>query len=203
MTTRRAFLFRSVPSAAALTITAPKLAFASPSHNSAPAAIADIDTSSSELRPYIERFSADQELLRRYYSIPFAPQTRDRMHKFYGEWQSRLDEVNFDSLSEDARIDYILFRNYLDRELAHMEEDAQFQAETAPYTPFAGTIISLFFAQREIEPIDGKQSAATLAQIEQACKDKQKELEASLSANKEDTKSLAYQRRREAANRAV
>ena len=203
MTTRRAFLFRSVPSAAALSITAPKLAFASTAPKPATASNADIDTSSSEMRPYIERFSADQELLRRYYSIPFAPQTRDRMRKFYGEWQSRLDEVNFDGLSEDARIDYILFRNYLDRELAHMDEDAQFQAETAPYIPFADTIISLFFAQREIEPIDGKQSAATLAQIEQACKDKQKELEASLSANKEDTKSLAYQRRREAANRAV
>jgi uncharacterized protein (DUF885 family) len=203
MTTRRDFLFRSVPSAAALSITVPKLAFASTAPKPATASNADIDTSSSEMRPYIERFSADQELLRRYYSIPFAKQTRDRMGKFYDEWQSRLAGVNFDGLSEDARVDYILFRNYLDRELAHMEEDAQFQAETAPYTPFADTIIALFFAQREIEPIDGKQSAATLAQIEQTCKEKQKELEASLNTSKEDTKGLAYQRRREAANRAV
>jgi uncharacterized protein (DUF885 family) len=203
MTTRRAFLFRSVPSAAALSITAPRFALATAAPKTANTSNANLDTSSSELRPYIERFSADHELLRRYYSIPLAKQTRDRMKKFYGEWQSRLEEVNFDGLSEDARIDYILFRNYLHRELGHMEEDAQFQAETAPYVPFADTIIELFFAQRAIEPIDGKQSAATLAQIEQSCKDKQKELEESLNAGKEDTKSLAYQRRREAANRAV
>ncbi len=203
MTTRRDFLFRSVPSAAALSLTAPRFALASAGKNAATAANVDLDTSSSELRPYIERFSADQELLRRYYSIPFAKQTRERMQKFYGEWQSRLDEVHFDGLSKDARVDYLLFRNYLERQLAHMEEDAQFQAEASAYTPFADVIIALFFAQREVEPVDGKESAATLARIEQACKDKQKELEASLNANKEDTKSIAYQRRREAVNRAV
>ncbi|HEX3437369.1 MAG TPA: DUF885 family protein [Pseudacidobacterium sp.] len=203
MTTRRTFLFRSVPSAAALSLTAPRLAFASAEPKTAPASNAEIDTSTSELRPYIERFSADQELLRRYYSIPFATETRDRMRKFYGEWQQRLAGINFDKLSEDARVDYVLFRYYLERQLSHLDEDAQFQSEAAPYTPFAGTIIALFFAQRDLEPVDGKQSAATLSQIERSCVDTQKDIEAKLSASKDDPKNIASQRRREAANRAV
>lgn len=202
MTTRRAFL-RSVPSATAFGLVLPDLAFASLATKAPGVPTADIDVSTSELRPYIDRFSADEELLRRFYSIPFALQTRDRMKKLFTEWQSAVAGIDFEKLSEDARIDHILFRNYLDRQLSHLDEDAQFEADVAPYAPFAQTIIALFMAQREIEPIDGKQSAATLSQIAQSCADTQKDLESKLAAAKEDPKSIAVQRRREAANRAA
>jgi hypothetical protein len=193
MTTRRAFLFRSVPSAAALSFVLPELTFALPDAKVS-ASGADVDTSASELRVYVDRFSADQQLLSRFYSIPFAPQTRDRMRKFYTEWQGEIAGLDFDKLSEDARIDHILFRNYLDRQLSHFGEETQFEAEVAPYIPFADAIIALFMAQRDMEPIDGKASAATLSQ---------KDLEAKLAGTKDDPKSIAAQRRREAANRAV
>ena len=166
MTTRRAFLFRSVPSAAALSFL-PEVALASLEAKASTVAVSEIDTSTNELRPYIDRFSVDQELLRRFYSISFAPQTRDRMRKFYAEWQARVAGLDFDKLSEDARVDHILFRNYLDRQLSHLDEDAHFESEAAPYLPFADTIIALWTVQRDMEPIDGKQSAASLSQIEQ------------------------------------
>ncbi|HTZ90259.1 MAG TPA: DUF885 family protein [Alloacidobacterium sp.] len=203
MTTRRAFLFSSVPSAALLTLAQPSLSFASAETRPSPAPDTNVDTASSELRPHIERFAADQALLRRFYSIPFAPQTRDRMRKFYIERQGELVGIEFDKLSEDARIDHILFRNYLDRQLSHLDEDGQFESDVVPYIPFAYAIITLFMAQRDMEPIDGKQSAATLSQIEHACSATQKDLEAKLAATKDDPKSIAAQRRREAANRAV
>ncbi|HYK37132.1 DUF885 family protein [Alloacidobacterium sp.] len=203
MTTRRAFLFSSASSAAALSLSIPNFAFASAESKTAPAPDTSIDTSTSEMRPYIDRFSADQELLRRFYSIPFAPQTRDRLRKFYAEWQATLTGIDFDKLSEDARIDHILFRNYLDRQTSHLDEDVQFESDVAPYVPFADKIIALFMAQREIEPIDGKQSAAALSEIQQSCIDSQKDLTAKLAAQKEDPKSIAAQRRREAANRAA
>lgn len=202
MTTRRAFLFRSMPSAAAFSLAAPGLAFSS-AEPKAPPPASEIDTSSSEMRPYIERFSADQALLRRDYNIPFAPQTRERMRKLYTQWQGVLAGVAFEGLQEDARIDFILFQNYLGRQLSHWDEDAQFQSEAAPFTPFADAIFALFMAQRDFEPIDGKLSAATLSQIEHACTDTQKQLEAKLSSTKEDPKSIALQRKREAANRAI
>ncbi len=203
MTTRRAFLFCSVPSAAVLSLVPPSVAFASAEAKTPSASNPNIDASSSELRPYIERFSADQELLRRFYSIPFASQTRERIRKFYTEWQTELAGVDFDKLTEDARIDHILFHNYLDRQLSHLDENTQFENEAAPYMPFADEIIALFMAQRDMESIDGKKSAASLFQIEHACIDAQKDLEAKLSAAKDDPRSIVAQRRREAANRAV
>ena len=203
MTTRRAFLFCSASSAAAFSLSLPKLATASAEPKTTPAANDSIDTSSSELRPYIERFSADHDLLRRFYSISFAPETCARLRKFYTEWRTVVAGIDFDKLSEDARIDHILFRNYLDRHLNHLDEDSQFEREAAPYLPFADTIIALFMAQRNMDSIDGKQSAATLSQLQHACVDAQKDLEAKLAAVKDDPKSITAQRRREAANRAV
>jgi uncharacterized protein (DUF885 family) len=202
MTTRRAFLFRTVPSAAALSFL-PEVALASSDAKASTVAASEVDTSTSELRPYIDRFSADQELLRRFYSIAFAPQTHDRMRKFYSEWQARVAGIDFDKLSEDARIDHILFRNYLDRQLSHLDDDAHFESEAAPYLPFADAIIALWTAQRDMEPIDGKQSAASLSQIEHVCTETQKDLETKLAAAKDDPKSITALRRREAANRAI
>jgi hypothetical protein len=205
MTTRRTFLLRSVPSAAALSIAAPRLAFASAEHKAQPTSDADIDRSASELRPYIERFSADEELLRRYYSISFADETRERFRKFYTEWQGKLAQISFEPLGLDGRIDYLLLRNYLQHRLDQLEQEAQFQNEAVPYTPFAGTILAMVAAQRKIEPMDGKQSVASLAQLEQACTEAQKQLEAKQQAKDktQDSKSIAGQRSREAANRAV
>ncbi|WP_254062221.1 DUF885 family protein [Acidobacterium sp. S8] len=203
MTTRRSFLFRSVPAAAAFSVSTPRLAFTEAAQQKQQAPGIEIDTSSSELRPYIERFSADHSLLHRYYSIAFAPQARDRMRKLYTEWQETLNKIDFEKLGEDARIDHILFRNYLGRRLSYLTEETQFDNEAATYLPFADAIISLFIAQREIEPIDGKQSAATLSQIEKICTDMQKKIEAELAANKQDPKSIDAQRKREAANHAI
>jgi len=57
MTTRRTFLFRSVPSAAALSLTAPKFVLHRPTRKQLCFECGDryLD---SELRPYIQRFSA-------------------------------------------------------------------------------------------------------------------------------------------------
>src|SRR5580704_9709884 len=83
-----------------------------------PAASADVDapldTSASEMKPAIERFSADRGNLLRYYNIAEAPARRERLRRFYRETKAALAAQNFDAMSQDGRIDYILFRNQLD-----------------------------------------------------------------------------------------
>jgi hypothetical protein len=201
MTTRRTFLLRSVPSVAALSFTAPEFVFAAePKTQPLPDAI-DIDSSASELRPYIERFSSDKQLLQRYYSIPFAADTRERLRGFYVEWQEKLAQLNFEPLSLDGRIDYLLLRNYLQHELDLLDESAQFQREAAPYLPFTGIILALVELQRKIEPIDGKRAAASMSQLEHDCVETQKRMEAKTQS--QASKSIAAQHGREAANRAI
>ena len=74
----------------------------------------DIDTSHSEMRSVIERYTADRAGLNRSSPIDFSPAHNARMKQFYAEWLSSLDRVNFDSMAQDGRIDYLLFKSQLD-----------------------------------------------------------------------------------------
>ena len=159
-----------------------------------PASRLDVDTSQSELRPYFDRFDADHSLLRRYYPVTFAPQTRERMRAFYTLWQSELAAMPFESLSQDARLDYLLLRNDLQHSLRTGEEEAQFQQRVDRLLPFAGAILRLEQARREMVDIDGKASAATLALLETQIADTRAKVEVQVKAGAKD---------KEAVNRAV
>jgi hypothetical protein len=131
----------------------------------APDASGSFDTSTSPLRPYYEHFQADRDLYGRYYPVDWAPDTRAAMQRYYAAWQTQLTSVPFEPLQQDARIDHILLRYHLRHALALLAEQGLFQQKVAPLLPFAAPILALENARRDLQPIDPKASAATLAQI--------------------------------------
>jgi hypothetical protein len=153
---------RRAAAAAALT-----LAFAL--QTSLPAAstseYSDLDTSKSEMRPVMERFSADRGNLQRFYNIAASPERRVRLRKFYDETKAALEARDFDSMSEDGKVDYILFRNEVDHELRRLDLEAKEEAENAAYLPFAATIIGLEEARQKMNPLDPVQTARTLDKL--------------------------------------
>jgi len=62
----------------------------------------------SELADVIERFSIDRTGLNRRYDADDSPDQRRRMREFYAGWQTRLKDVDFVKLSQEARADYVL-----------------------------------------------------------------------------------------------
>ncbi len=138
---------------------------------------AEFDLSSSELRPVIDRFAADRGNLFRTYAIEGSASRQDRIQRFYGEWRARLTAINFDALSQDGKIDHILFRNLLDHELRRLELDAKASAETAAYTPFARSIIGLEETRRKMEPVNSKEAASTLTSLARLIDDTRRSLE--------------------------
>ena len=130
-----------------------------------PSANADLDLSASPLRPYIEAFSLDRNNLLRYYPVDLDPARGARVKRFLAEWRQRLDTIDFSSLPQDAKVDYIVFRNYLDHELQKLEFDAKAHAETAVYMPFASTIVSLEDSRKKTTPLKPQDAAAKLASL--------------------------------------
>jgi uncharacterized protein (DUF885 family) len=126
---------------------------------------ADVDHSHSEMRATIERYTADQTSLTRAYTIDMSAGQRDRMRKFYGEWLDRLPKLNFDSMSQEGRIDYLLFRNHLQHEVRQLDLQVKAEGATAPLTPFAQTIVGLEESRRRMEPIDPAKTEAALAAL--------------------------------------
>lgn len=146
----------------------------------------DLDTSQSELRPLIERFTVDLGSLNRFYAIPISPTRRERLRKFYTEWLQRLEGVNFEVLSMDGRVDYLLFRNHLEYLLRQLDIQAKQIAEMEPLLPFAKTIIELEESRRRMEPVRPEQVAERLAIMRRQIEDVRRAVEAGLRGERAD-----------------
>jgi len=147
---------------------------------------ADLDTSRSEIRPFIERFTADLGSLNRFYTIPISPTRRERLRKFYTEWLQRLEAVNFESLSVDGRVDYLLFKNHLEYLLRQLDLQARQIAEMEPLMPFARTIVGLEEARRRMEPVNPQQVAEQLTLMKKQIEEVRRAVEAGLRGGRSD-----------------
>ena len=59
----------------------------------------------SEMRAAIERYSVDRGSLARSYPVGMSTARRDRFKKFYSDWLASLKTLNFDSMSQDGKVD--------------------------------------------------------------------------------------------------
>ncbi len=116
----------------------------------------------SEMRASIERYALDRGSLTRSYPVNMSPSRRDRFKKFYGDWLTSLNTLDFDSMSQDGKVDYVLFKNHLEYEQRQLDIQARQLAEIQPMIPFAKTIIDLEESRRRMEKIDSPKIAATL-----------------------------------------
>ncbi|HXI23783.1 MAG TPA: DUF885 family protein, partial [Pyrinomonadaceae bacterium] len=120
------------------------------------------DLAPSEMRALIEYYIADRGSLQRSFFVNNSPTRRDRFRKFYSDALERIQKLNFDGMSQEGKVDYILFRNHLEHELRQLDLEAKQQAEIEPLIPFGKTIVDFEELRRRMEPIDSAKTAATL-----------------------------------------
>ena len=160
----------------------------------------DIDSQPSEMRSLIERYSSDRGSLARFYSVEGSSARQSRMKQFYGQWLASLTKLNFDSMSQDGRIDYILFKNHLDHELRQLDLQIKAQEEIAGLVPFAKTLTDLEDTRRRMESIDSAKTATLFTRLAKQIDATVKAVEAGL---KPDAKPEAIKAKRTVVNRAV
>lgn len=146
----------------------------------------------SELRDLIERWSADQRSLDRFYVFPFSSRHLSRFMEFHQEYLGILDGIDYRALSIDGKIDYLLFKNHLNRALLKLEQDAETAEAALSLLPFAETVITFREDLQRMQWIDAERAAETLSglrhQIEEARQSAQKK---GLSAIREAVSMLA------------
>jgi hypothetical protein len=113
----------------------------------------------------VERFTADQASLNRRYDAEDSPAQRRRMREFYGAWRTKLFDLDFDKLSQEGRVDYVLVDNYLIHQVALLDRENRLRAESAPILPFADRLLALQDARRNLETVNQAALARTLADV--------------------------------------
>ena len=138
------------------------------------------DLAPSEMRPIIEYYIADRGSLQRSFFVTNSPARRERFRKFYSDALERIQKLNFDVMSEEGKVDYILFRNHLEHELRQLDIEAKQQAEIEPLIPFGKTIVDFEEARRRMEPIDSAKAAATLNELKKQLDETRRRVEVGL-----------------------
>jgi uncharacterized protein (DUF885 family) len=148
---------------------APALAAQAPSRptrvESVPPLAMLVNQTTSELTSVVERYTLDRAALGRRYDADQSPAQRQRMRAFYDEWRTRLRELDFDKLSQEGRIDYVLLDNHLQYQLTLLDRRGKQRTETAALLPFADRLLALQDSRRNLENVNHPQLARTLADV--------------------------------------
>jgi uncharacterized protein (DUF885 family) len=159
----------------------------------------------SEMRAAIERYAVDRGSLARSHPVNMSPGRRDRFRKFYSDSLASLQKLDFDSMSQDGKVDYILFKNHLEYELRQLDIQAKQLAEIQPLIPFSRTIINLEEARRRMEKIDSAKVAVTLNDLRKQIDERRRAIEAGLrpASRNTETNTTIDPIKKTVANRAV
>jgi uncharacterized protein (DUF885 family) len=119
----------------------------------------------SELRVALDRYRLDLAALQRRYPIDYSPTRQARLERFYSGWGERLNELDFDALSQEGKVDYILLRNQIrfDREMLQLDEERW--AEIAPLVPFADRLRLFQEGQFDRMRADPRQTAEMMNDV--------------------------------------
>ncbi len=113
----------------------------------------------------IQQFTADSRALNRTYAVTISPVRIARFQKFYADTQATLEAVNFDALSQEDKIDYLLLRNRVAADLHQLAIQNKQVEEMQPLLPFAKTIETLMETMRRMQRPDAEKDAAALSEM--------------------------------------
>lgn len=137
----------------------------SPPQAYVPALSTLINRPTSELRDLVDRVSLDSRDLGRRWPTDYSPAQLTAFRGFYSAWQGRLREVEFDKLSQEGKVDYLLLRNRLGHELSLLNRDMTRYDEMRALLPFAPAIMELFERQRRMETVVPDSIARVVSEI--------------------------------------
>ena len=113
----------------------------------------------------IEQFTADSMALNSTYSVAISPVKMERLEKFYAEKQAMLAAMDFDALSQEDKVDYLLLKNRLAADLHQLAIQKKQVEEMQPLLPFAKTIEDLMETKRLMQRPDAEKTAAALTEM--------------------------------------
>lgn len=135
------------------------------------------------MRPIIEQFSADRASLEQTYSLNISASHMARFHKFYADELHSLDAIDFDHLSHEDQIDYLLLHNLLTSQQHQLAIRQRQIDEMMPLLPFDKNVESLLDAKRLMQRPDPKKTAALLTEMVRQVEAARREFEPAAGSN--------------------
>ena len=132
---------------------------------SAPAQTNPLYVPCNEMPNIIQNYYADILALSRVYIVEGSPELRERYKNMAVDYLERLDKINFNSLGQECKADYILFKRDLKESVFRAGAEEKEFASLQPWFPFADSIYTLEKNRRRGGPADGQRVAANFSSV--------------------------------------
>jgi uncharacterized protein (DUF885 family) len=114
------------------------------------------------MRERIERHEADRGALARLFPFDGSPARDARLSEFDAQALAGLEALDFEALDPEARIDWLLLKNQVERERARAGQRLQRREEMAPLLPFSARVCTLVEGPRGQGAIEAEAAAGEL-----------------------------------------
>jgi uncharacterized protein (DUF885 family) len=108
----------------------------------------------------VSSYQADRGTLERKYTLKETQEYYDRISQLFDDWLAYIESVDYEGLSSDGKIDYLLFRNFLRKAVFFHELEEQDFREVAFVTDFADELYLFIRERRRGKTVDGPKKAA-------------------------------------------
>ncbi|GAB3321085.1 DUF885 family protein [Larkinella ripae] len=130
-----------------------------------PTPVTGLSRQTSDVHHLLTQYEADWGSLSRFYTITNSPERRERLKTFHTEYLKQLQQLDFDRMNTDSRVDYLLFQRNLRNELQELADEEKEFNQTKNWFPFADKIYSLEKLRRRGTPLVAEQVAVDLNSI--------------------------------------
>ncbi len=124
----------------------------------------------------IESFSADFSALNRKYTNRHSPEYFERMDKLFTDWIEKLETYDFENLSTDEKIDFLLFKNKLNKERYFLNQSYTKYQEVSFVADFSDLLVTFYTNRRTGVKPDGKTLAQTFSDTRQDLKKRHQQI---------------------------
>ena len=146
----------------------------------------------SEVASVVDRYSSDRAALARRWHVAYSPTRLNRFREFYRGWTDHLQALEFEGLSIEGKVDYVLVQTELRYALESLGREEALFKEMAPLIPFATTLIELQEARRRMEIPDPQATAALLADLPHRLAKTKEEVQARLGGTAAPSRIVAF-----------
>ncbi|MGN7514553.1 MAG: DUF885 family protein [Allomuricauda sp.] len=115
----------------------------------------------SKLADFVTEFETDNRALNRTYIVDESEEYYQRLSTFYSDWKKRMNDVDFASLSQQGKVDYILLKNLVAKREYFLTQDYDAFKQVSEVNNFAKDIFPFIENRRRGKKPDAKQLAQT------------------------------------------
>ncbi|MFD2573432.1 DUF885 family protein [Spirosoma soli] len=145
--------------------------------------LSGIDPQTSSVHHLMTQFYADRGSLTRFYTVTGSPERRIRFQQFYGDYLKRLEQLDFERMNTDSRVDYLLFQRDLQEQINKLTDEASEREQIKAWFPFADSVYAVEKRRRRGQVLRPEQFAKNLTDMDQQISKLQGELKKETKLN--------------------